>query len=81
MIQPNLISILSSSSACIGFLRSAGPKGFTAARAAAWVPTEAEPALYRNELKADLTALSFPNLACCVCVSPIPPAGRNMEIK
>jgi hypothetical protein len=30
MTQPNLISVLSSSSACIGYLRSAGPRGFTA---------------------------------------------------
>jgi len=38
---PRMISVLSSGSACLGFLRSAGPKGFTAARAAVLVPTEA----------------------------------------
>jgi hypothetical protein len=30
MTQPNLISVLSSTNGCVGFLRSAGPKGFTA---------------------------------------------------
>ena len=28
--QPRMISVLSSSSGCIGFVRSAGPKGVTA---------------------------------------------------
>ena len=28
--SPNLISVLSSNADCVGFLRSAGPKGFTA---------------------------------------------------
>jgi hypothetical protein len=30
MTQPNLISVLSSTNGCVGFLRSAGPRGFTA---------------------------------------------------
>ena len=28
--SPNLISVLSSNADCVGFLRSAGPRGFTA---------------------------------------------------
>ena len=32
--SPNLISVLSSSAGCIGFLRSAGPRGFQADDAA-----------------------------------------------
>ena len=30
MTSPNLISVLYSSGGCLGFLRPAGPKGFTA---------------------------------------------------
>ena len=54
-MMPRMISVLSSTNGCVGFLRSAGPKGFTAYDA------DGQPLGLFRDKQAAVEAITAPN--------------------